>query len=195
MYATTVYGGAQIALVHACAAVGVKATVFGAKRNALHARTQEAKDAGGQIIEVPMGFLTNVQAKARTYCEQTGAHLMPFGFDSAEARAAIARAAQRVRALHGRFDEAWCAVGSGTLIRSLQEAQLAREYHGVLVGRDSAEAGSAILFRHPLAFGADAKAADRPPFASCSNYDAKVWRYARERVASGRRVVFWNVMG
>lgn len=194
VYATTVYGGAQIALAHACAAVGVKATVFGAKRNELHARTVEAQAAGASIIEVPMGFLSNVQAKARAYCEKTGAHLMPFGFDSAEARAAIAGAATRIRLQHGRFDEAWCAVGSGTLIRSLQEAQLAREYHGVLVGRDSASAGMAELFRHPLAFGADARPADRPPFPSCSNYDAKAWKYAVERVRADRRIVLWNVM-
>ncbi len=195
VYATTVYGGAQIALAHACRAVGVAATVFGAKRNELHPRTLEAQNAGATIHEVPMGFLTNVQAKARAYCERTGAHLMPFGFDSAEARAAIADAATRVRRKFGRFDEAWCAVGSGTLIRSLQEAQLAKSYHGILVGRDHANAGEAEQIRHPLAFGTDAKAVDRPPFPSCSNYDAKAWRYAEQRARGGRRVVFWNVMG
>lgn len=197
VYATTVYGGAQIALAHACAAAGVKATVFGAKRNELHPRTLEAKNAGAKIVEVPMGFLSNVQAKAKAYCFETGAHLMPFGFDSDEARAAIAAAAARVRFAHGRFDEAWCAVGSGTLIRALQEAQLAREFHGVCVGRDvdNAHGGNAILMRHPLSFGSDAKAADRPPFPSCSNYDAKVWKYAREAALTGKRIVFWNVMG
>ncbi len=195
VYATTVYGGAQIALAHACRAAGVHATVFGAKRNALHPRTLEAVKAGAEFIEVPMGFLTNVQAKARTYCERTGAHLMPFGFDSAEARGAISSAAARVRSHHGRFDEAWCAVGSGTLIRSLQEAQLAKTYRGVLVGRDHANAGDAVQIRHPLSFGADAKPADRPPFPSCSNYDAKAWRYAVDAARGGRRVVFWNVMG
>ncbi len=195
VYATTVYGGAQIALAHACRAANVQATVFGAKRKALHSRTLEAQTAGAIIHEVPMGFLTNVQAKARVYCEETGAHLMPFGFDYDEARATIAAAAARVRATHGRFNESWCAIGSGTLIRSLQEAQLAKSYHGILVGRDHAEAGAAEQIRHPLAFGADAKPLDRPPFPSCSNYDAKVWRYARERAAAGRRIVFWNVMG
>jgi hypothetical protein len=195
VYATTVYGGAQIALAHACRAVGVKATVFGAQRKTLHARTQEAKDAGAEIHEVPMGFLTNVQAKARTYCEATGAHLMPFGFDSPAARAAICAAAIKVRVSSGRFDVAVCAVGSGVLIRSLQEAQLARSYVGVLVGRDHANAGDAQLIRHKLQFGADAKKKDLPPFPSCANYDAKAWATARELRGKFSRVVFWNVMG
>lgn len=196
VYATTVYGGAQIALAHACAAAGVKATVFGAQRKELHPRTLEAQRAGAEIHQVPMGFLTNVQAKARAYCERTGAHLMPFGFDSDEARAAIAAAATAVRRLHGRFDVAVCAVGSGTLIRSLQEAQLARAYRGVLVGRDHAPTGEALLVRHPLAFGVDAKKNARPPFPSCSNYDAKAWTTALDSKTNGaERVLFWNVMG
>jgi|SRR6185312_9059228 len=194
VYATTVYGGAQIALAHACRAVGVQATVFGAERKVLHARSQEAVDAGAKFISVPMGFLTNVQAKARAYCQTTGAHLMPFGFDSPAALAAIANAATRVRQNCGRFDVAVCAVGSGVLIRALQQAQLARSYVGVLVGRDHASADNAELIRHKLQFGSDAPRAERPPFPSCSNYDAKAWKTARDLRAKFSRVVFWNVM-
>lgn len=195
VYATTAYGGAQIALAHACARMQRQAVVFVAKRNELHERTAEAKRVGASIVEVPMGFLSNVQSKARAYCAtRPRSFLMPFGFDSPEARAAIRDAALEVRRRLGQFEEAWCAVGSGTLIRALQEARLARAYHGVLVGRDHAEAGAATLVRHPQDFGADAPKKDRPPFPSCANYDAKAWRYARESWRLGKRIVFWNVM-
>jgi hypothetical protein len=194
VYAATAYGGAQIALALAAAEAGKQATIFVAKRKKLYPRTQEAKDAGAKIIEVPMGFLSNVQAKARVYCEKTGAYLMPFGFDSVEARAAIAEAAKSVLKRYGRFDEVWCVVGSGTMIRALQEAQLGRAYFAVAVGRDNPEAGSAKVIRYPRPFSADAKVL--PPFPSCSNYDAKVWEYIQERGQDKdkERILFWNVM-
>lgn len=198
VYATTAYGGAQIALAHACRAAGRRAVVFVAKRKELHARTKEAAAAGAIIREVPMGFLSNVQAKTRDYCAtRPRSCLMPFGFDSPEARAAIRDAAINVRSRYGVFAEAWCAVGSGVLIRSLQEACIAKHYVGIAVGRDidkeDESVGGATVIRHPLQFGVDAK--ERPPFPSCSNYDAKVWSFVRERARRGVRSLFWNVMG
>lgn len=195
VYATTAFGGAQIALAHACSKAKRKAVVFVAKRNELHARTLEAQIAGASIIEVPMGFLSNVQAKARDYCaKRPRSFLMPFGFDSPEARAAIRDAALDVRARFGKFGEVWCAAGSGTLVQSLRDAELGARYIGVAVGRDHKNQPPLISFiRHPQAFGVDAK--EPPSFASCSNYDAKVWAYVRERARRGARTVFWNVMG
>lgn len=195
VYATTAYGGAQIALAHACAQAKRRAVVFVAKRDELHARTLEAKLAGAAVIEVPMGFLSNVQAKARAYCAlHPRSYLMPFGFDSPEARSAIAAAARDVRARFGAFGEVWCAAGSGTLIRALRDADLGARYVGIAVGRNHANEPPLIAFiRHKQPFGDDAKAP--PPFASCSNYDAKVWVYVRERARRGVRALFWNVMG
>lgn len=195
VYATTAFGGAQIALAHACARAKRRAVVFVAKRGELHARTLEAQIAGANIIEVPMGFLSNVQAKARAYCAiRPRSFLMPFGFDSPEARAAIRDAAQHVRARIGKVGEVWCAAGSGTLIASLRDADLGARYIGVAVGRDHANQPPLISFiRHAQPFGADAR--EPPPFPSCSNYDAKVWSYARERARRGVRALFWNVMG
>ena len=190
VYASTAYGGAQIALAHACAQAGKRAVIFVAKRKALHPRTLEAKKAGAKIVQVPMGYLSNLQFRAKAYCEKTGALLVPFGFDTPESRAALAEAARMVKAVHGRFDEVWAAAGSGTLIRALQQANLGKRYFAVAVGRN-AEVGKAKLIRHPMEFAQDARI--KPPFPSCSNYDAKVWEYVSKRTA--RKVLFWNVMG
>jgi cysteine synthase len=76
VYTSPVYGGAQIALAHAGKEVGVKVTIFCAKRKTPHARTLEAKRAGATIIQVPYGYLSNVISKAKAYCSDTGAHLL-----------------------------------------------------------------------------------------------------------------------
>jgi hypothetical protein len=189
VYAATAYGGAQIALALSAKAAGKRATIFVAKRGRLYPRTLEAKAAGAKIVEVPMGFLSNVQAKARTYCEKTGAYLMPFGFDSEEARDVIAHAAGSVRKRFGQFDEVWSVIGSGTLIRALQQADLGKKYFAVAVGRDHPDGGAAEIIRYPRPFASDAYLS--PEFPSCSNYDAKAWEYVQARKG---RVLFWNVM-
>jgi hypothetical protein len=187
VYASPAYGYAQIALAHACRAQGRRATVFVAKRKTLHARTAEAARAGATIVEVPYGYLTNVQAKARAYAEATGASLLPFGFDFpafVEGLADVARATGLSPA------EVWCAAGSGTLTRALQAAWPQARHHAVEVGA-KADIGRARRHVCNLPFEKDAKA--RPPFPSCSNYDAKVWAFMRAEAAPG--ALFWNVAG
>ena len=56
-------------------------------------RTLEAAKLGAKIVSIAPGYLSVVQARARQYCAQTGARLMPFGADMPEAINAIAAAA------------------------------------------------------------------------------------------------------
>lgn len=199
VYATPAYGGAQIALAIAARNAGKRCTLFVAKRHALHPRTLEAQRAGAKVVEIPHGYLSNVQSKARRYCEESGAYLLPHGFDTPEARAAVAAAATAVRKQHGTFAEVWSVAGSGMLTRSLQAAELGTEYWAVAVGRENPNVGRAHLLVHSQPFDADAKI--RPPFPSCSNYDAKAWSHilARHRVRradpGAYPILFWNVMG
>lgn len=185
VYASPAYGYAQIALAHACRDVGSSATIFTAKRGQLHKRTHEAKRAGAKIVMVPTGYLSNVQSKARGYCEATGATFLPFGFDSAEFRSALTAVA---RGLDITPDEVWSVAGSGTLTRSLQAAWPYARFRAVQVGKDPA-IGRASLYKAPEAFERDAEII--PPFPSCSNYDAKAWRFMAEAATPG--ALFWNV--
>jgi hypothetical protein len=199
VYASPAYGGAQIALAMATREAGKRCTIFVAKRSSLHARTKEAQAAGARIVEVANGYLSNVQSKARAYAAESGAHLMPFGFDTPEAHAAIAAAARSVleRFPHP-FAEVWSVAGSGVLTRGLQAAGLGLTYWAVAVGRENPDVGKAHLISHGQPFEADARI--RPPFPSCSNYDAKAWSHIKARHPSPlrairSRVLFWNVMG
>jgi hypothetical protein len=192
VYASPVYGGAQIALAHAAAERGARATIFCAKRNTAHPRTLEAHRAGAKIVQVPHGYLSNVKAKAKAYCEKTGAILLPFGLETPQAFRAIAERAQQAVDQVGQVDQVWCVAGSGVLARGLQKGISANSYHVVQIGRKLTrqDVGNAVIHEHPLDFAQDAKI--KPPFPSCSNYDAKCWEYIKKHAAG--RVLFWNVM-
>lgn len=185
VYATPAYGYAQIALAHSCAMLGKQATVFVAKRNQLHERTAEAKRAGAKVVQVPYGYLSNVQAKAIAYADVTGAKVLPWGLDFPAFVNALANVA---RGLAVQPAEVWVAAGSGTLTRALQMAWPNATHHAVQVGAKP-QPGRAIVHVAPESFDQNAK--EPPPFPSCSNYDAKVWRFFRRYAAPG--ALLWNV--
>lgn len=192
VYASPVYGGAQIAIAHAASELGIKATIFCAKRQVPHPRTLEAYKAGAKIVQVPTGYLSNVKAKAQAYCNMTGAAMLPFGLNDPTAIDAIAVAARGVQATIGKIDQVWCVGGSGVFCRGLQQGLEAKAFHVVQVGRElkAEDVGRAKVWVHPLDFAKDAKI--KPPFPSCSNYDAKAWELIKTQ-ASGK-ILFWNVM-
>lgn len=186
VYATPAYGFAQIALAYAARAAGKKATIFVAGRKRMHPRTRLAVDAGANVIEIEKGgYLKNIQKKAEDYAKAEGAYLMPFGLDSEEI---IESLADLARSIDDPPSEVWSVAGSGTLIRALQRAWPDAKFHAVQIGRKP-EVGDAQLWKAPEKFEADAK--EPPPFPSCSNYDAKAWRFVREHASPG--ALFWNV--
>lgn len=93
VYASPPEGGAQTALAHVARALGKKATIFVAQRAKPHARTLEAARLGAKVVPVSPGYLTVVQSRARQYCRDTKASLIPFGADIPGGIEAIAEAA------------------------------------------------------------------------------------------------------
>jgi len=191
VYASPAYGGAQIAIAYAAAELGVLATIFVAKRKQPHARTLEAKRAGAKVVQIPSGYLSNVQAKAKSYCLASGACLLPFGLETPTAFDAIAERASHVARIVGPLDEVWSVAGSGVLTRGLQRGLESVRFFVVQVGRSltRAEVGQATVLPCSQPFEEDSKAP--PHFPSCSNYDAKAWE-PFVRLGRGRRL-FWNV--
>lgn len=185
VYAGPAYGYAQLALAYAADDANADATVFVAKRGELHPRTSEAAKAGAKVVQIPHGYLSNVQAKAKQYCEATGAIYVPFGVDSPEfARHIIAFA----NGLPIVPTEVWSVAGSGTLTRALQQAWPDIPFYAVAIGKPPV-VGRATLLQAPEKFEQDAKSP--PPFPSCSNYDAKAWRFFSTMAAPG--ALLWNV--
>jgi len=185
VYATPAYGYAQIALAYAAAQMGKRATVFTAKRSVPHARTIEAKNAGAKIVMVPHGYLSNVQSKAKAYALHVGAALLPFGLDTP---AFVHGLAQVAKQLPVKPKEIWCAAGSGVLCRALHIAYPEASLHAVQVGCVPTVV-SARIYVAQEKFENDAK--NKPPFPSCSNYDAKVWQFMKRYASPG--ALLWNV--
>jgi hypothetical protein len=191
VYASPAEGGAQTALAHTAAALGKRATIFVAKRAAPHPRALEAKRVGARVMQVSPGYLTVVQARAREYCNRTGALLAPFGVNLPAAIETIAEAAHMTGL---EPDEVWCASGSGVLARSLAAAWPRAQRHVVEVGRtlEPGEVAGATIHKAGLPFSRALK--ERPPFPSDPHYDAKAWRICKARRGAGL-VLFWNVTG
>jgi hypothetical protein len=191
VYASPCEGGAQTALAHTAAKLGKRATIFVAKRKVPHDRALEAKRMGAKIMQVPVGYLKVVQARAREYCARTGATLIPFGVNTPAAISTISSAA---RSIGITPDEVWCASGSGVLARSLRAAWPSASINVVEVGRtlSSADVAGANIFKAGMPFS---KAiSDRPPFPSCPHYDAKAWKICKKKRGNGI-ILFWNVTG
>jgi len=112
VYASPPEGGTQTALAHVARALGKKATIFVAQRAKPHARTMEAACLGDNVVPVSPGYLTVVQSRARQYCHDSGASLIPFGADIPGAVEVLASAALATRL---EADEIRCAAGSGVL--------------------------------------------------------------------------------
>jgi len=191
VYASPAEGGAQTALAHTAASLGKRATIFVAKRKQPHNRTLEAKRVGAKVMQVPHGYFNVVQARAREYCQRTGAKLAPFGVNLPEAIETIAEAAKTTGI---NPDEVWCASGSGVLARSLAMAWPNARRHVVQVGRalSASEVQGATIHEAGMPFSKALKF--QPPFPSCPHYDAKAWRICKARRGAGL-VLFWNVTG
>jgi hypothetical protein len=187
VYASPAYGYAQVALAKTCQQLGKRATIFTAKRNKMHVRTAEAARSGAKVVMVPHGYLSNVQAKAKAYAETVGAVLLPFGLDFPDFLNALSSIA---KSMPVQPEQVWCVAGSGTLCRALQQAWPDAEFMTVRVGAVPS-VGSAKLYHAPEPFEKDAK--EPPPFPSCSNYDAKAWRFIKAHAKPG--ALFWNVAG
>jgi len=176
--------------------MGVKITLFYAKRKELHARQKAALRNGATIYQVPFGYMTNVQAKAKAYAAEHGALFLPLGFDVPEASAPFVAHMRHVRSLVGHIDQVWCATGSGMLARCLGQAFAGIPVYGVRVGLESRNSkqnfpSNVRLLTSRYDFAQQTKAT--APFPSCGNYDRKAWELAQ--VHGKGRILFWNVLG
>jgi len=190
-YASPAYGYAQIALAQAAELSGKVAHIFVAKRKVLHQRTQKAVDLGATLHQVPHGYLSVVQSRVREYCREYPCVPIPFGGHFPGAVELIALAARRIKFVP---KEVWCVAASGTLSAGLQMAWPNAQHCVVKVGAERNIKGAAkkiiLEFRAPERFEQDAEFPP-PQFPSCSNYDAKVWRFFKEHASPG--ALYWNV--
>ena len=189
VYASPRQGYAQLSLAYACKDLGRKATVT-IPEGQRYWLTHKSEELGANIIEVPMGFLTNIQAKAKNYCLKHGAHLIPFGGDHPIIIEAMTRTALSIGI---EPTEVWTVMSSGVLSRGLQGAWPDAKVYGVRIGHNTTprEQGRAETFKSDYKFHQECKKPERPPFPSSLTYDSKAWSFIREHASDG--ALFWNV--
>lgn len=190
-------GGAPLCLAVYGQKMGIKVTLFYAKRNELHRNQKKALQHGATIYQVPFGYMSNVQSKAKKYCQDTGALFLPLGFDVPEANGPFISQMKEVRNKQGKYDEVWVANGSGMLTRCIANAFPDAIVKSVVVGLKSRNSKQPYpknveLIECPYQFHQDCKTA--PPFKSSENYDAKSWEQLMKRGTMGKRILFWNVL-
>jgi len=195
VYGSPFCGGAAVALSTIGKRTGQRVTLFYAKRNELHPRQRMAILNGATVYQVPFGYMSNVQSKARLYANKTGSRFIPLGFDVPAARKAFSAAILEVLAEESP-DEIWCATGSGLLARCIATARPDVTVQAVAVGLASRWAGEPMpknvrVRQASLAFEKPCKAT--APFPCCPNYDRKAWEICRRE--SRGNALFWNVLG
>jgi hypothetical protein len=203
VYASPVYGGFQIALAAYCEAHGKKTTIFCAKRNKKHINTLKCIGLGANVVEVPYGYLTVVEKRARDYClTRPNTKKIVFGAkDERNIQILSERAAQVFAQIGTPLDQIWCAIGSGTLVTSIARSVLkdTTKVYGVQVGAEFTpppHLGINVIkyekrFEQPSKYSAS--------FPSMENYDLKAFekcvQNTREKVEKGGQILFWNVYG
>ena len=189
VYASPRQGYAQLSLAYACKDLGKKCTVT-VPKGERYWLTNKAEEIGANIIEVPMGYLTNIQAKAKKYCLKNGAHLIPFGGDHPVIVEAMR---QTALSLDVNPTEVWTVMSSGVLSRGLQSAWPNAKVYGVRIGHNTTriEQGRAETFKSDYKFHQECKELERPPFPSSLTYDSKAWSFIQEHASKGS--LFWNV--
>lgn len=196
VYGSPFCGGAAVALSIWGKKTGTKVTLFYAKRKDFHRRQRMAFENGAQIFQVPFGYMTNVQAKARAYAGDHSALMLPLGFDIPEARDRFVEIMRGVREKVGPLDEVWCATGSGFLAKCLGLAFPEAKVHGVVVGlksKNEKQEFTPNVILHEAAYEFQDECRFPAPFPSCPNYDRKGWELC-QKLGKGRRL-FWNVLG
>jgi hypothetical protein len=200
VYASPVYGGFQIALSAYCNSVGKKATIFCAKRKTKHYNTQKCIEHNANIIEVPFGYLSVVEKKAREYCyNKNNVEKIIFGANCDENKKIIC---DRVKSVinHLNFipDEIWCAIGSGTLISSiLMAVNESVKIFGVQVGAEfipDKKYPNLTIIKYPKPFDKESKISIK--FPSTPNYDKKAFELCLQynKNINNKKILFWNVL-
>ena len=200
VYASPVFGGFQLALSHY---FKEQATIFVAKRNIMHPNQLEVKANGSKVVEVPFGYLSNIQAKARQYCEKK-AHCKLIEWGGASYINLIAKRMREVLKKTGPLNEVWCAVGSGTLVQGILAAvPPSTKVYGVQVGADytGIHPTNLTLLKYPKPFAFESQL--EVPFSSNANYDRKALEYFLQHTTLSKnknkskgkttKTLFWNV--
>ncbi len=195
VYASPVYGGFQIALAGVCKKINKQAVIFCAKRKEPHTNSLKVKKLGGLVYQVPYGYLSNVQKKAKDFiANNRNYQILKFGANYQVAIDEIALTMQAVtRKLKFEPENIWCAYGSGTLTKGIIKGTQKSIVKAVQVGKECDFKHPRLqIYKYPKPF--DYLSKYKKSFDSCENYDLKAWEMCNKIEKNRNATLFWNVL-
>lgn len=195
VYVQPRYGFAGISLAYLAKKYNKKLVLFSPSQKEISDHQAICIERGAEMKFRRVAAMPNLNRIAKQWAEDNNAFFIPLGLKHELVTAAAVKVAYDLAEKHGYPDEAWSAISTGVLQRSLQIAWPDTKFNAVAVARNiqKGERGVATMWSHPKAFNQNVDKEYFPPFPSALNYDAKAWEFMVKHGTPG--AWFWNVGG
>lgn len=195
VYVQPRYGFAGISLAYLAKKYNKKLVLFSPSQKEISDHQAICIERGAEMKFRRVAAMPNLNRIAKQWAEDNDAFFIPLGLKHELVTAAAVKVAYDLAEKHGYPDEAWSAISTGVLQRSLQIAWPDTKFNAVAVARNiqKGERGVATMWSHPKAFNQNVDKEYFPPFPSALNYDAKAWEFMVKHGKPG--AWFWNVGG
>jgi len=195
VYVQPRYGFAGISLAYLAKKYNKKLVLFSPSQKEISDHQAICIERGAEMKFRRVAAMPNLNRIAKQWAEDNNAFFIPLGLKHELVTAAAVKVAYDLAEKHGYPDEAWSAISTGVLQRSLQIAWPDTKFNAVAVARNiqKGERGVATMWSHPKAFNQNVDKEYFPPFPSALNYDAKAWEFMVKHGKPG--AWFWNVGG
>ena len=187
VYVQPRYGFAGVSLVKLCKMYQKKLVLFMPSSKEISDHQAYVIEHGAEPHFHRIAAMPNLNLIAKKWAHDNGAFFVPLGLKHPLVTAMVIKTAMEIP----EPSAFWTAFSTGVLNRGLQIAWPGATAFGVAVSRNiqDGERGRAHIYSADRAFEQREASELRPPFPSCSNYDAKVWKF----LIAGE--LFWNVAG
>lgn len=195
VYVQPRYGFAGISLAYLAKKYNKRLVLFSPSQKEISDHQAICVERGAEMKFRRIAAMPNLNKIAKDWAEANNAFFIPLGLRHELVTAAAVKVAYDIAEKHGYPEEAWSAISTGVLSRSLQIAWPETNFNAVAVARNiqQGERGRAKIWSHPKAFNQNVKEEFTPPFPSALNYDAKAWEFMIKHGSPG--AWFWNVGG
>jgi len=195
VYVQPRYGFAGISLAYLAKKYNKRLVLFSPSQKEISDHQAICVERGAEMKFRRIAAMPNLNKIAKDWAEDNNAFFIPLGLKHEWVTAAAVKVAYDLAENHGYPEEAWSAISTGVLQRSLQIAWPDTKFNAVAVARNiqKGERGRATMWSHPKAFNQNVSSEFFPPFPSALNYDAKAWEFMVKHGSPG--AWFWNVGG
>lgn len=183
-YVGSVYGAGAWAVAEACAALGIKSTLFLSKSEYSPPWLPMALETGAHIIWYDPLPVEQIRTKAIT--DHPDIYNLPLGFDCPDFIADMAETL-RESIPDTNPSEIWVPAMSGVLTRATCMAFLDTQIHAVCAAKHYGDIGRARPHIAPEKF--HKPALNPPPYPSCPFSCAKIWQFTEKQAVSGAYIL------